>query len=282
MSENRKDSQPLIIDCNAAVGAGETWEPEQRPVSYDPEILMKYSAEAGIQRSCIMPARHPERFPGIDRVNAGYYREANRQIARLCEKYPAKFIGFAAHNPQAEKGSLRQVLIQEVKSMGLKGLRTDGHPTREVLDAVAELKIPVMYYPNLLDIYPPGSSGSREFPGPTSAYYWMATEYPSVNFILPHLGCYRSMPNMIAHIEAIDLAKRFSNVYVETSGVMNHKYLEKAAAELQAEKIVFGSNGPEEDPRVEMHMIKLLKLGKQQAAAILGGNMLRLLPPLDM
>jgi hypothetical protein len=265
-------SEPMIIDCNAAVGFGETWEPKEREVYYDPEILLKYSAEAGIQRSCIMPARHL-----LDVSARNFYPKENRQIAKLCEKYPEKFIGFAAHNPQAEAGTLRKTLNEEVRSMGLKALRTDGHPTREVLDVVAELNIPVMYYPHLSGFYPDGSSGSREFTGPIGAYFYMATSYPSVNFILPHLGCYRSVQYWSAHFEAIELVKRFANVYVETSGVMTPKYLHWAAAELPAEKILFGSNALEEDPRVEMFAVKLLKLPKPQEAAVLGGNISRLL-----
>jgi predicted TIM-barrel fold metal-dependent hydrolase len=265
----------LLIDCNTALGDGRNWEPKERLVNYDPETLLRYSAEAGIQRSCIMSTRN------VLSVSASFYKEENREIARLCEKHPDKFIGFAVHNPQAEEGTLRKILIEEVRSMGLKGLRTDGHPTREVLDAVAELNIPVMYYPNLTGFYPEGSSGSREFPGPASAYFLMATSYPSVNFILPHLGCYRSVQTWTAHIEAIELAKRFPNVYLETSGVMTHKYLEMAAAEVPAEKLLFGSNALEEDPRVEMHIVKLLKLPKQQETAVLGGNIRRLLPQFD-
>jgi uncharacterized protein len=275
MSESQSDYEPLIIDCNTAVGTGQCWEPQIRPVKYDPEILLKRSAEAGIHRSCIMPARH------VPFVSAVYYVEQNREVARLCEKYPKKFIGFAAHNPQAEAGTFKKVLVEEVRSLGLKGLRTDGHPTRELMDVVAELNIPVMYYPNLIGLYPPGSSGSREFPGATSAYFLMASTYPTVNLILPHLGCYRSVQYWTSHFEAFELAKRFPNVYLETSGIMTYKYFEMAAKEVPAEKLLFGSNGPEEDPRVEMHNFKLLKLGKQKEALILGGNIRRLLPKLD-
>lgn len=242
----------LIIDCHAPVGAGETWEPKKRPVNYDPEELLKYSAEAGIKQSCIMPARNLS------------YEERNREIARLCEKHPEKFIGFAAHSPQRETGRLRQVLNEEVKSMGLRGLKTDGHPTREVLDVVAELGIPVIYYPD---------EGSA---GPARMYHVMLAAYPTVNFILPHLGSYRS-GLWWAHVEAIDLAKRYSNLYLETSGVSSHKYLEMAARELPAERIIFGSNSPELDPRVEAYAIKLLKLSSPQEAAIWGGNIRRLL-----
>jgi hypothetical protein len=270
LEATRDRAEPLVIDCNTALGEGVTWEPKTRAVNYDPAALLRYSAEAGIQRSCVAPARNK------------LYREKNKELAQLCEKYPEKFIGFAAHNPQAETGTLRQMLIEEVKSMGLKGLRTDGHPTREALDTAAELDIPVMYYPVLGVRDPSGgpwSTGPQVYTGPARAYYIMAKTYPSVNFILPHLGSYRSS-EWLAHIEAIELAKRFPNVYVETSGVLSHKYLEMAVRELPIEKIVFGSNAPEEDPRVEMYAVELLGLTRKQQTAVLGGNLRRLLPPL--
>jgi len=257
----------VAINCNAAVGDGVTWEPKTRAVNYVPAVLLRESAEAGIRRSCITPARNKS------------YREKNKEVAHLCEKHPENFIGFAAHNPQSETGKLRKMLVEEVKSIGLKGLRTDGHPTREVLDTVAELNIPVTYYP-LLGVAEasegPGTEGPEMYTGPARAYYIMAKLYPSVNFILPHLGSYRSN-EWWAHIEAIDLAKRLPNVYVETSGVLSHKYLEMAVGELPAAKIMFGANAPEEDPRVEMYAVKLLKLSKQDENAVLGANIVRLL-----
>jgi predicted TIM-barrel fold metal-dependent hydrolase len=67
--------------------------------------------------------------------------------ADCCAKAPDKLIGFAVHDPQREAGRLRPKLIEEVKSMGLKGARSDEHPTRELFDVVAELNIPVLYYP---------------------------------------------------------------------------------------------------------------------------------------
>jgi predicted TIM-barrel fold metal-dependent hydrolase len=193
------------------------------------------------------------------------YDLPNQQVAKVCEKYSERLIGFAVHNPQQEAGQLRHLLTAEVKSLGLKGVRSDGHPTRELLDVVAELNIPVIYYPDL-----------REYPGPGRAYYMIATAYPSVQFILPHLGAYRSW-QWWAHYEAIDLVKRFPNVYVGTSSVVSRKYLEMAARELPTDRILFGSFAPELDPRVEIYSVKLLKLPNQQEALVLGSNIQRLL-----
>ena len=55
------------------------------------------------------------------------------------------------------------------------------------------------------------------------------------------------------------------------------KYLELAANELAPEKLLFGSDGPLVDSRVELYKIRLLKLPKEKERLILGGNILRIL-----
>src|SRR5262249_8267756 len=107
-------------------------------------------------------------------------------------------------------------------------------------------------------------------------YHMPATAYPKINFIIPHLGQYRSA-RWSPHMEAIDLAKRYPNVYLDTSGIGSLKYLEMAARELAPYKILFGTCGPEHDPRVEMEALRLLKLAPDRYSKVAGGNILRLL-----
>jgi hypothetical protein len=265
----------MVIDCHGQVGSGETWAESgvTRWVDYKIEMLLERAAEAGIDRTCIMAPQNAD------------YTEKNREVAKLCEKYPGKLIGVAVHSPQRETGRLRSMLLEEVRSMGLKGVKSDGHPTRELLDVVAELKIPVMYYPENRNQVRATSeraerayldSSDRTTDPPAAVYHMMATIYSSVKFILPHLGSYRS-DTWWAHIDAIDLAKRYPNVYLETSGVLSHKFLEMAAQELPAEKLLFGSYSPELDPRVEVYAIKLLRLPGQEEMQVLGGNAQRIL-----
>ena len=49
-------------------------------------------------------------------------------------------------------------------------------------------------------------------------------------------------------------------------------------AELPQEKLIFGSDGPDADSRVELYKIRLLKLPRDHEAKVLSGNLLRLLP----
>ncbi len=250
---NAERRGPLVIDCHAFAGAGKTWANPEREVDYDLNLLFERGAEAGIDRHCVMPPRNDT------------YAEANKGIAQLCERHRKRLIGFAAHSPQREAGRLRQMLVEEVKSLGLRAVRSDGHPTRELLDVALELGIPVMYYPS-----------SRRGEQPGESYHMPASAYPKVNFILPHLGQFRSL-NWTAHMEAIDLAKRYPNVYVDTSGIGSFKYLEMAARDLPPEKILFGTCAPELDPRVEKEALRLLKLPRDHYAKVAGLNIQRLL-----
>ena len=74
------------------------------------------------------------------------------------------------------------------------------------------------------------------------------------------------------------MARRYPNVYLETSSVVFTEYLERAAKELPPEKLIFGSDGPLVDSRVELYKIRLLKLPRDHEAKVLSGNILRLLP----
>lgn len=243
-----------IVDCHALFGTGKTWaDPTEQDVNYNLDELLSRGAEAGINRSCLIPARNAQ------------YKEINQQVARACEKQAGKLIGFAAHSPQREEGRVAAMLREEVKSMDLRGVRSDGHPNRELMDAAAELGIPVMYYPKIAA----GQTISRWV-------HMLVTTYPMVNFIIPHLGQYHSWA-WWGHVESIEAAKRYPNLYLDTSALGSLKYLELAAHDLPPEKLLFGSCAPELDPRVQMEAVRLVRFPASARARVLGGNILRLL-----
>lgn len=241
------DRKALVIDAHCHAGFG-TALSAPWTTRADPEVTLRRMEEAGIDRTVIFPI-HNER-----------YEAANRQIAEICRRYPKKFIGFAKHEPLEEAGSIPEMLKREVDSLGLRGLKLHRLPTREVLDTVAELGIPVLYHPEKV-----------------SNFHLIAQEYPGVPFLIAHLGSFGSK-DWTEHLAAIDVAKRYPNVYLETSSVLFWKFLEQAARELPPGKLIFGSDGPELDSRVEIYKIRLLKLKPAEEERVLGGNMAALLP----
>jgi predicted TIM-barrel fold metal-dependent hydrolase len=240
-------AKPLVIDAHCHAGRGQAMSAPWTAKA-DVEITLRHMAEAGIDRTIIFP------------INNAEYERPNREIAAICARYPDKFIGFAKHDPQTEAGRIRAMLRQEVEELGLKGLKLHRLPTREVLDAVAELGIPILYHPEKV-----------------SNFHLIASEYPQIPFIMAHLGSFASR-DWTEHIAAIDAARRYPNVYLDTSSVVFFQFLEKAAKEAGPEKLIFGSDGPELDSRVELYKVKLLKLPPAEEAKVLGGNIRRLLP----
>src|SRR4051794_30036833 len=238
----------LVIDAHCHAGKGEAMSAPWTTFA-DPEVTLRRAEEAGIDRTVIFPIENPT------------YERANREIARIVERYPGKFIGFAKHDPVAEAGSIRRLLTREVRELGLRGLKLHKTPTREVLETVAELGVPILFHPPKV-----------------ADYHMIASAFPQVPFILAHLGSFASR-DWAEHLAAIDVARRYPNVYLETSSVVFFEYLELAARELPPEKLLFGSDGPLVDSRVELAKIRLLKLPREHEAKVLSGNILRLLEP---
>lgn len=172
----------------------------------------------------------------------------NQQIAAMCQQHPEKLIGFAT----------APLLRREIETLGLKGLVVSKQPTRSLLETIAELRIPVLYRNDVL-----------------AELHMAAREFPQVPFIVSELG--NTAPGFAAHYEAIGIARRYPNVYLTTAALEGYEYLELAARELGAQKLIFASNGPEADARVELYRVRLLKLPPAGEAMVLGGNMQRLL-----
>jgi uncharacterized protein len=235
-----------IIDAHCHAGKGEAMSAPWTTYA-DPDVTLRRASEAGIDLTIIFPIENPT------------YERANEEIARIVAKHAGKFIGFAKHNPTTEAGKIKALLTSEVKEKGLRGLKLHQLPTREVLDTVAELKIPILFHPPKV-----------------ADFHMIASAYPEIHFIMAHLGSFASR-DWSEHVQAIEVAKRYPNVYLETSSVVFFEYLELAARELPADKLIFGSDGPLVDSRVELYKIRLLKLPKESEEKILSGNILRLL-----
>jgi len=237
----------LVIDAHCHAGRGQAMSAPWTTLA-GVDVTLRHMAEAGIDRTILFPINNPD------------YEKPNQEIAEICGRHPGKFLGFAKHDPQTEAGRIRALLRREVESLGLKGLKLHRLPTREVLDTVAELGIPILYHPEKV-----------------ANFHMIAQEYPQIPFLMAHLGNFASR-DWAEHIEAIGVARRYPNVYLETSSVVFFKFLEMAAKEAGPDKLIFGSDGPELDSRVELHKIRMLKLSAADEARVLGGNIARLLP----
>lgn len=235
-----------VIDCHTHAGTGTALISPWTTIA-DPEQIIRRNKEAGIDRACIFPITHDT------------FEEANREIAHIVQRHPGRFIGYAKHDPTNEKGRIRPMLLREIREMGLRGLKLHVKPTPEVLDTVAELGIPVIWHPARVALFDD-----------------VARAYPAIDLIMAHLGSDLSS-DWREHLSAIEIARRYPNVYLDTGAAVLTRYLELALKELGPERIIFGSDEPEVDCRLEIFKIRMLKLPKEQEQMILGGNIARLL-----
>jgi predicted TIM-barrel fold metal-dependent hydrolase len=244
----------MIIDCHCHAGKGDLltgpWD-TNAPI----EIYLKRAKAAGIDRTVIFSPFHSN------------YQQANANTARIIARYPGRFIGFAFVHARRDQGRIYQIIEQAVTQWdfrGIKAHRLDAPATRELCEVAREFNLPLLYDPA----------------GETDRVELLASQYPNVNFIIPHLGSFAD--DWRAHLRVIDQISRFPNVYTDTSGVRRFDYLIQAIRRGGVHKVLFGSDGPWLHPGLELNKIRLLKLPPQQEALVLGKNLLGLIKKIRM
>jgi uncharacterized protein len=239
----------MIIDshCHCGKGDGLTgpWDTDASLTEY-----LKRADAAGITHTVLFSAFHSD------------YRVANRRVARIVLENPRRFTGYAFLHGERDRGRVGELVREAVEQYGFRGIKVHRHDariSREICEAAHSYQLPVLY----------------DVVGEVSAVDLLATEYPGVNFIIPHLGSFAD--DWRAQRALIDPLVRHRNVYTDTSGIRRFDLLAEAVSRAGAHKILFGSDGPWLHPGVELAKIRALRLSTAEERLILSGNLLRLL-----
>jgi predicted TIM-barrel fold metal-dependent hydrolase len=240
-------SAPPVVDahCHAGHGDGLTgpWDTEA--------CLDRYAArarEAGIDRTVLLAPLTSD------------YRAANRAVGAMVAAQPRRYLGFAFVNPVADRGRVGE-LVDEALGWGACGIKvhwSDGRVTREVAEVARRRRLPVMYDPR----------------GDTATVEMAVRAYPDVAWIIPHLSSFAD--DWKAQVAFVDQLVRLPNLFTYTSGVRYFDVLADAVRRAGPHKVLFGSDGPFLHPVVEIAKVHALKLPPDEAALVLGGNILRL------
>ncbi len=243
----------IVIDCHCHAGKGDGLT---GPWNTDAPLgdCLRWSRRAGIHRTNLFAAFHTD------------YAVANRQVARLVAAKPDLFYGFAFVHARSDAGRVAEMVGTAVRRYGFRGIKVhkaNAPISREICETARALSLPVLY----------------DVVGDVAQVDLLATEYPTVNFIIPHLGSFAD--NWRAHLAMIDPLTRYPNVYCDTSAVLRFDILRKAVLRCGPHKFLFGSDGPWLHPGVELAKVRALiddlKLKPAEQQMILGGNFLRLL-----
>ncbi len=239
----------MIIDCHCHAGKGDLLT---APWNTDAPLgpYLRRARAAGIDKTIVFPAFHTD------------YAQANRELARIIARNPRRLIGFAFIHAGRDTGRVFEMVREAVTQWGFRGIKVHGFeamPNREICEAARKFRLPV-----LIDVG-----------GKTQVTEMFATQYPDVNFIIPHLGSFAG--DWKAHQQVVDQLVRLPNVYTDTSSVRHFDYIVEAIKRAGAHKVLFGSDGPWLHPGVEIQKVRLLGLPPEKEALLLGGNALRLI-----
>jgi predicted TIM-barrel fold metal-dependent hydrolase len=242
------DPVATIVDCHCHAGTGDgltgPWDTRA-----DLSRYLERAAAAGITRTVLFAAFHSD------------YAVANREVAAIVAGDPDRFLGFAFVHPERDRGRVPALVGEAVTRHGFRGIKVHRHDariTREVCEAARRWRLPVLYDPV----------------GELPVLEMVATEYPEVAFIVPHLSSFAD--DWKAQLGFVDQLARHPNLHADTSGVRYHDLLEAAVRRAGPGRVLFGSDGPWLHPGVELAKVRALGLPPAAERLVLGGNLLRL------
>lgn len=240
----------MIIDCHCHAGKGDgltgPWDTEASLDNY-----LAWANEFCISKTVLFAAFNSN------------YKQANQAVANIVMSNPKRFFGFAFVNAARDAGNIFSMVRTAVEQYGFCGIkvhRYDARITREVCETARSLRLPVLY----------------DVMGEISQVELIAREYPSVNFIIPHLGSFAD--DWKLQQAFISPLERYPNIYTDLSGVRRQDLIIEAYNRAGACKILFGSDGPWIHPGVELTKIYALHLPRYESDAILYKNFLKITP----
>ena len=218
-------------------------------------------------------------------------KTTNEEIADLVKKHPAKFIGFGSVNPNKEEDYIEEKLSQ-ITNLGLKGIKMLPtlqlfSPTRnknfEKICAYCEKNKKILLYHTGCD---PGPWENPELSEDANPIYLnLILESYSPIIILAHSGSYSAYKPGIWFDEAIELGRKFENVYFDSSAVssfiFSEKTLKKMRESVSLDRLLYGSDYPVvwgSNMKYEVDVIKNCELlTEDEKLDILGLNAAKIL-----
>lgn len=193
--------------------------------------------------------------------------EAIDYLAGAIARFPDRLVGFVRVNPNHRDAAVAGAR-RAVQELGFKGVKlhpttTLAHPaaapTIELMQLCAELRVPVLFH-----------CGDDPYTTP-QAIALGARAAPDTAVVMGHMGGY-------FHVEdAIAMAERYNNLYLETSAMPYPHRIREAVARVGPERVVFGSDGPGCNPSLEVEKVRLAGLNPKDEALVLGINAARLI-----
>ena len=216
----------------------------------------------GIQRALAMHFVSPLQ-------TANDFVRANEYVAEAVSGHSTRLFGVVVVNPQYGEDALAQ--IETYAGSGFRAVKLhpafhrfelNGGLVDEVFALAASHDLPVVVH----------SDFSDPFCTPYDVAH-LARRLPELTVVMAHMGMRQSFRHLI-----VDIARGIPNLYFDTSQTPDFPgdvYAEPVRA-LGADRLMFGSDGPDCDPSVNLRKVEVAieryGLTAEDAACVLSGN----------
>ena len=186
-----------------------------------------------------------------------------RESIEAVDRYPQRFIGAAWVTPM-EKDAVSKIR-EAVREHGFQAVKL--HPLSQSFLPNDECVFPIAELAEELDIPLMIHTGHPPFSLPWSVAQ-LADRYPHVKMVMIHMGHGNGM-----YVQAaIDMAKKYSNLYLETSGMPMHTKIREAYEQVGSDRIMWGLDAPFHHPTVEMQKAIVSGLSDAQLEDVFYNN----------
>jgi predicted TIM-barrel fold metal-dependent hydrolase len=191
---------------------------------------------------------------------------ALQYIHDACKKYPDRLIPYARINPHVDNASaLLEEAIVDLKMKGLKihqeSVTAAAHHDSiiKLVKKAAEFDAPVLFH-----------SGDEALSLPQQ-FTKLAEAAPEATIILAHMGGYHHTD------DAIRVCEKYDNLLLDTSACPYPDKIKEAIDRIGAHRVLFGSDGPGCNPKLELQKVKRIDLSDREEQMVLHDNIMSLL-----
>lgn len=193
----------------------------------------------------------------------------NELVRKAVEAHPDRLIGLPWVNPYDGEKAVEQA-FRYVKECDFKGIKL--HPLVNAFVANDEIVHPIAKAAEDLNVPLFIHSGHAPFSLPWSIAQ-LAELFPRVKIVMVHMGHGHGV-----YIQAaIDMAQKFPNIYLETSGMPMHTKIKEAYEQVGHNRVFWGSDIPFHDYSVEIQRTMVSGLTDRQLEDVFYNNIKDLL-----
>ena len=212
----------------------------------------------------------------------------NTLVSGLVKRNPKKFLGFGSVNPSKDRNNVSEKL-EEIEKLGLRGIKLI--PTLQFFNPKKNKNLKSIFkyarergWPIL--IHAGSDPGPFEIPTlrcvqDSHPENWRKAVRKTKNIVIfAHMGCYGRFEDRSWFFEAVDLAQKNSNIFLDTSAVSYHLEDKEITTHIREtcgfDQILFGTDTPVVHGTSMKHSLDVIRnsphLSSDEKGLILGKN----------